>query len=444
MRTFIGLLALAAGCQDYGISSDYKDPPRPVDTDEGVALDYPQVALEPASLDFGFLPVDCAAVPATITIRNVGTATLEVDAVELRGDDAAAYQVDVELEPLRPGREITVEVRFTPSELRAFDNAELVVISNDPDDFESIAPLTGEGADNALYEELHIQPEPNAVDVLWVIDNSGSMRTELQALAGSFQTFISSFVNLRLDYQIGIITTDMDRSGHQGQLVGPVITDNTPNPTVAFSDQTTLGADGSGTERGMDATMAALSSPLIEGANVGFLRPDANLAVVVVSDEDDDSDVEPDAFVTWLQELKPDANMVSFSGMVGPDGGSRVIATPACTSTTGPNADHAPIYHDAIESSEGVWGDLCDLQINPFLTFLSYAAAGLRFDFELSYTPSSIGSIAVTIDNVELSYGQPHGWTYDPLTNRVTLHGDAIPGPGAGIRVTYPFATTCE
>jgi hypothetical protein len=109
----------------------------------------------------------------------------------------------------------------------------------------------------------------------------------------------------------------------------------------------------------------------------------------------------------------------------------------------GSDATFAPRYHDLINGTAGVWSDICQFQTQVFLTFLSYVAAGLLFDFALDFTPSSVGSIVVEVDGTPLSYSAFNGWTFDAATNRVTLHGSAVPGPGAVITIRYPYLTSC-
>lgn len=442
----LGLLLGLSGCQEFDIDDVKEDPPEDLDTDVAAPVLLPDIAVEPASLDFDHLPRDCPADPQVITVRNVGDAMLDVTDIALRGQGLEVFAISGRLRAIPPGGQLEVTVDFTPADWVTYDRVRVVVESNDPDEPTTEVPLLGVGAEDAIFEEVYAQQDAGAVDVLFVVDNSGSMSGELNALAGAFSTFISSFINLGLDYHIGVVTTDMDSASQSGRLVGAFIDENTPNATGVFTQQAAQGAAGSGDERGMDAAKAALTAPLIQSENAGFLRTDANLAIVVVSDEDDSSTIRANAFATWLEALKPDPAMTSFSGMVGPDGGG-LIPTPACPLFSGDSdADHAPRYHDAIALTGGVWANICNMQaqVNTFLTFLSYVAAGLQYEFPLSHTPTSVGEITVEVDGVVLPYGPPNGWTYNPTTRLVTLLGNGVPGPGAGIRISYPYQTTCD
>jgi hypothetical protein len=64
------------------------------------------------------------------------------------------------------------------------------------------------------------QSRRNVVDVLIVVDNSGSMIEEQAKLATNFQAFIQVFSDIDVDWQIGVITTDMTTDTDRGRLHG--------------------------------------------------------------------------------------------------------------------------------------------------------------------------------------------------------------------------------
>ena len=78
----------------------------------------------------------------------------------------------------------------------------------DPKDTTPPVPNAPEIIANPV-EDVIQQPERNKVDVLWVIDNSGSMEQEQQALILSFESFIQYFIDSDLDWHIGVTSTDM-------------------------------------------------------------------------------------------------------------------------------------------------------------------------------------------------------------------------------------------
>jgi len=274
-----------------------------------------------------------------------------------------------------------------------------------------------------------------------VIDQSCSMSENLTTVANALDKFIQSFVNLGLDYHIGVTTVDM--TAEAGSFRGPWIDASTPNGTQVFKNQVDAGAGGTGEETGFIAARTALTSKLGQAPNKDFLRDDATLAIVVVSDEDDrnaDSDAGPvhpgviNDFVTWLQGMKPDPSDVSFSALT-------------CLSQQA--GIGCPAYRTAINTTRGVWGniDRQPIDINPFLTQLSFAAAGLKVAYVLTEAPTntSPSAITVTVDGNDIPFDPSHvnGWTYDADDNSIVFWGDSIPDPGEAIVIRYPYDAGC-
>jgi hypothetical protein len=71
-----------------------------------------------------------------------------------------------------------------------------------------------------------------AVDILWVIDNSGSMCEEQEALRTNFDKFISQITDRNIDFHIGVTTTQMD-SYPREPVALPGHLQSTPQPLPA-------------------------------------------------------------------------------------------------------------------------------------------------------------------------------------------------------------------
>jgi hypothetical protein len=159
------------------------------------------------------------------------------------------------------------------------------------------------------------------LDLLFVIDNSASMTPHQEALAASFPTMMDVLSELDgglPNLHIGVVTSDMGMSASRTPP-GPAFGDcsdygddgtlqhtNAPEVSEMFisdvADATgtrvrnytgalrdvfgkiaLVGAGGCGFEQHLSAMKRALENP----ANAGFIRPEANLAVVIIGDEDD-------------------------------------------------------------------------------------------------------------------------------------------------------------
>ena len=177
---------------------------------------------------------------------------------------------------------------------------------------------TGTCADGESCVDAVCLPPPDVLDVLIVVDNSGSMQEEQSQLAAAFPSFVAALSNAGADWRVGVITTDVglcdnrlpaalggDEWGFRPQR-GCLHGDGPPgletslvldasNANAALWLSTTLAnvaTFGSQFERGLDAVeifldVAARRSPGCEGDVAAFRRAGARLIVVFVTDEDD-------------------------------------------------------------------------------------------------------------------------------------------------------------
>ncbi|NOY94207.1 MAG: hypothetical protein GXP55_23765 [Deltaproteobacteria bacterium] len=182
------------------------------------------------------------------------------------------------------------------------------------------------------------------VDLLLVIDDSGSMWEEQQNLAANLPRLVGDLLDppdangdgrpdfrAARDIHMGVVTTSIDGVAACGSVAedgvlrtmpGPGLggcADSYPSfltfrpgddPLAATDDFTCLarvGTDGCGLEQPLEAALKALlpsdsSLPMIgrrphgDLENAGFLRDDSLLAVVIVTDEDDCSTEDPTLF----------------------------------------------------------------------------------------------------------------------------------------------------
>lgn len=217
----------------------------------------------------------------------------------------------------------------------------------------------------ASQDDRFVLPPKTKLDILFVVDNSGSMCEEQINLGENFQAFgefLYQDLGDNADYRLAVTSTDLRTSGHGGrflntpaeptQLINCTRPDGTPfvpdtadcpanlplvlkSEDIATEDQlvrnfrcmATLGTQGDGFEKGLEAMRLSLSCNGPNKAQFGqccipregltaeqaanqpdgfvydpfctitdetqepeFLRPDAVLVVVFVTDENDCSD----------------------------------------------------------------------------------------------------------------------------------------------------------
>jgi hypothetical protein len=278
-----------------------------------------------------------------------------------------------------------------------------------------------------------VQPAEFSVDVLWVVDNSCSMEDDQGSLVTNFPTFIDTFLAMEgLDYHVGVVSTDVFDSNHQGRLRradGVKWLDvDTPDPYGTFDSMARMGTGGSGDECGRAAAYHALDTHL-DGFNADFIREDAALSVIVISDEEDSSDIvgiEMEPFISFMEGFKYDPAMLSFSAIAGP--------TPSGCSTADPGWG----YDEAVTRLGGVFHSICDADWAAVLDELANNAASLRREFFLAEIPieDTITVWVIEEDGTRVDLVLGTDFTYDAARNSVQLLS-YTPGPYAEVFIGY-------
>lgn len=290
------------------------------------------------------------------------------------------------------------------------------------------------------------QAPNNEVDILWVIDDSNSMQEEQETLRNGFQSFSGQLESSGTDFHIGVISTSFDYTDpDRGVLRGdPPFLTNEDDYVSLFSERAIIGIAGSDKEKGLEAAVYALQPVLnVEGgANEGFARPDAQLLVIIVSDEEDCSDrgalegqsgsacySNRDAlpsvseFVADFRDLKDDPDLVSVGAIIG---------TPQSTCD---DQIEGTRYAQVVRLMGGIVGDICDADWSNVLSEFGVNATGIRTRFQLSEAAVP-DTIVVHVDEEKVESDPAAGWTYDPETWFVEFHGEPPPR-GSVITVKY-------
>jgi len=443
------LLALMLpACNEYDLKRDEEEVTTPVEettTEPPEEVLYPDIVVEPASLDYDFVLLNCESFQ-TVTVSNVGEATLNVSGVGVAEGEQAAWSIvadDVEF-ALEPGESREFEIRFQPGAEEVYE-AQIAVSSDDPDEPEAAVDTEGLGAIAGRMEEIFHQEPTGATDILWVVDNSESMASTLTYVADNFEKFIDPFLELEgLDWQIAVVTTDMENPAQQGRFQGPIITPDSTDPRGDFLRAVDQGAAGSAYEKPFDAIQAALTEPLISSENAGFLREEARLSTIVVTDEDDVSSISYATFNTWYLSLKEDRDDVSFSAFAGDPGGGLF----GCSEWLGwadglISATSANKLYEVIEATDGVFFSICSTDFTEGLTLMSLDAAGMTDTFYLQAVPASIADMDVEVNGDDSRFDNVDGWQFDWDRNAVIFYGEAIPPANSVVEISYDADGVC-
>ncbi len=294
------------------------------------------------------------------------------------------------------------------------------------------------------------QAPNNQIDILWVVDDSFSMEAEQELLADGIGVFAAEMDASGTDFHLGVTSTSFDTL--QGALIAPdgelpYLTNADPNYQEQFKERARIGTDGSDKEKGIASGNFALQPSMVGpgGPNEGFLRPEAQLLLVYVSDEEDCTDGgllngEPqDACYTRMDELPPVANYAAQLWNLKQD--KSLVNVGAIIVTDKDNCVDSNVwaserYAEMVRLNGGFVGDLCQANWDNMLGTLGLTAVGIRSTFKLT-KGAVIGTIQVFVDDVEVDESDINGWTYDPATWYIEFHGDAVPPRGSEVSVSY-------
>lgn len=271
-----------------------------------------------------------------------------------------------------------------------------------------------------------VQDTPaHPVDVLWVIDNSATMTEEQATLTASFQDFAEILFQTSVDFQMGVITTDVEAG--QGLLVGDLLTADTPEIDAAFGAQANVGTRGARQEEPLEATRLAISEPALSEGNAALFRDNADLQIIIVTDEDDQSPDEVTTYEADFSAFKASTDYrISLVGGPLPEG---------CASADA-SAEAATRLHVAVDDTGGVFKSICEPDMGPVMKSIAFNTTGMTDTFPLTLLPD-LSTLVVKVDGVAMHMRPSNGWQYDPALNAVVLDGLAVPRPGQTVDLEY-------
>ena len=258
------------------------------------------------------------------------------------------------------------------------------------------------------------------LDILWMVDDSGSMSDEQAALARNFGLFINDFLTRGIDFQMAITTTDPGAT-REGNLRGNLAKLNSAYAAINPSDfvnnfQSTIkvGINGSGSEQGLRTSRAAIMK---NGAS--FIRSDAFLVIIVLSDEEDQSPESAQFYIDYFKSLKANSGMVKVHSI---------------TQSTLPLIGSESLGYRYQEASRQTGGKSYSIKSDfaQSLTDMGEKIVTLVDSFGLSKEPTS-NAARVFVNGSEIT----SGYTFDALTRTLHFDNSAVPVVGSSIRVQY-------
>ncbi|MBO9668817.1 MAG: hypothetical protein J7501_18610, partial [Bdellovibrio sp.] len=224
-----------------------------------------------------------------------------------------------------------------------------------------------------------------------------------------------------------------------------VMDKNTPNLSSVFQTNIKVGTNGNGDERAFESFKQTLGDSFNISKN--FRRPDAFLAIIIVSDEEDFSSSTDQFNESYsnskLYTVQSYVNFLdTYTGGTANGRNYSVsnisIQDQTCldqlnTSFTGRKI--ATRYAQLTSLTKGVQGSLCS-DFGNTLTLISDSIVTLSSVFKLTREPIP-ETIVVTVNGSVVPEDASNGWTYDSSNLTITFHGSAVPGANATIKINF-------
>ena len=278
--------------------------------------------------------------------------------------------------------------------------------------------------DRASFEQIEIRNHSdsftqisnttNAVEFLWVIDNSGSMRDDQQRTGNSFPTLVDDILDMQIGFKMEIITTDNANGLSGGTLTSLQAQNDRGAFKSDFARKINVGINGNPSEKGL------LMSDNFFKANPNWANQNVLLVIIYISDEDDRSTSSVKSYVDKILKLKQQTGLVKIFSIVD---------------TTSNNSNRGRRYISASNMTSGV---VENINGNFTTIFQNLATAIIKLipSFALTLPKDSldVNSISVSVNGATVPDNQ---YNYDSTTNSILFKQAFIPAQGASILVRY-------
>tara|TARA_R110002124_G_scaffold125837_5_gene285137 strand:- start:7350 stop:8414 length:1065 start_codon:yes stop_codon:yes gene_type:complete len=267
-----------------------------------------------------------------------------------------------------------------------------------------------------IWVDSFIQPNTvDGIDILWVIDTSGSMyRYDAQLLLG-IETMLIALPST--SWRLAMMSNDPARSVLENQF--PLV----PGDDILDAEAMYSSMGRGGMEKGFDAVYEYIINNSYSGT---WLRPDAGLLVVYVSDEEEQSNdhfSDVADFISWYRGLR--GGSVFMASIVNHDPMESLCAWPPTSIDVGTR------YMDA---TNAFGGNIIDICADDWTAGVADAAASIEPHESWPLTHEAIVDSVRVFMNGILSTS---GWIYSVTDN--TVYFTSLPPGSTLVEIGYRY-----
>lgn len=327
------------------------------------------------------------------------------------------------------------------------------------------APQVGD----LLFTELMIDPvaAPDATGEWIELQSLAEDCLDLSghALADEGRNLVALPEGLVLEPRATLLLARSDQPADNGALPAPlalgpaaftladparILTPALSDAAELFGELVAVGTGGAGWELGLEAARLALEEPRLTADNEAFLRADAGLSLIFLTDEDDFSPEPADAYLAAYGATKGDAawrepGVLTLSAVAGVQPPPYEGAL-SCDSADG-SAEYGARYVALAARVGGAVESICDEDFSPIAAELGLVASGLLAEFQLS-RPAAASTLRVRTyaDQDEASLlaelEADVDYVFVPERNAIRFEAEALPPSEVWIVVEYELLAT--
>jgi len=300
-------------------------------------------------------------------------------------------------------------------------------------------------------------------DIIWVVDESGSMSDNRDDVAANAADFFARAVKSGLDFRMAV-TGVCNPTGTYSNVVGKFCSNAGSSTSDGGTDRFLLpseqalfegcvknppGYEG-GSEYGLTNAREAVKKHLPRQAgNPAKVRPGATLVIIFATDEVPMELKTPYPGIVSSTNYKvcqlpasvqgavnaaiqPDIDI--YTGKITPESKTIVhMIGGVCNNTCNAEIGHG--YNELVKTTGGITADVCQSNLGATLQIIIDTITGQASPAKLEYVPIS-ASLAVAIDTTVLDRSREKGFDYAPSSNTLIFIGVPFP-KGSQVVASY-------
>ena len=269
------------------------------------------------------------------------------------------------------------------------------------------------------------QNQRGVLDVLLVIDNTGSMQSVQEKLGSNLPDLLTHISNS--DWQIAVTGTKISN------CLSERITKKTPDFEKRYSEMVNVGAVGNGEYHFLKAIDGLKG--LCGSSNVSWLRESSSIAVVIVTDQSNEchghQDGDDFGVPLLATALCKSSDLKALLAAMRPKGNAQVYGLLPPIGEWERHIDQDPEVVDIFKAYGSVMNDSYDSTLQDIS---QHVFDTLEDVFTLAYIPAGNVSVKVNDNDVEGSL-----YTIEADSNLIRFDKGYVPTSGSDVEVSYSY-----